>query len=109
LREAADVARHKTMAGLDIAQEKLRGAAIAGLSAVEHSSAQLRTRLTPVTGEQPPGESAAAAKAATEEKPRRAPRKKAAPKAEPKRESTGEPKAAPKARAKAAKTPKSES
>lgn len=113
LRETADAARQKTMAGLDLAQEKLRGAAIAGLSAVEHSSAQLRTRLTSATGEQPAGESGAAAASAAADKPRRSPRKKAAPKelskAAPEKAPEKAPKVATKVATKATKTPKSES
>lgn len=51
---AAAGSREKVRAGLDTAQERLRDAAIASLSAVEQSSARLRTRLTPAQEEQEP-------------------------------------------------------
>lgn len=49
---AAAGSREKVRAGLDTAQERLRDAAIASLTAVEQSSARLRTRLTPAQEEQ---------------------------------------------------------
>lgn len=59
-QSAAASGRDKVRSGLDSAQETLRGAAIAGLSAVEHSSARLRTRLTPAPEVDEPAPVAAA-------------------------------------------------
>ncbi|MBK6998865.1 MAG: hypothetical protein IPH35_02430 [Rhodoferax sp.] len=47
LREVTASGREKTASSLDATQQTLREAAIAGLSAVEASSARLRTKLTP--------------------------------------------------------------
>lgn len=59
-QSAAASGGEKVRSGLDAAQEKLRGAAIASLSAVEHSSARLRTRLTPAPEAEEPTPVAAA-------------------------------------------------
>ncbi len=50
VQEAAATRREKAQAGLDAAGEKLRDAAIAGLGAVERSSARLRGRLAAQEG-----------------------------------------------------------
>lgn len=71
-RSAAASGRDQIRSGLDSAQATLRGAAIAGLSAVEHSSARLRTRLTPAPETDEPTPVVAAPK-------RKAPRAKAEP------------------------------
>lgn len=47
LREAATASRGKAQSGLDAAESQLRDAAIAGLAAVERSSAKLRGKLDP--------------------------------------------------------------
>lgn len=85
--------REKTASGLEAAQEKLRGAAIAGLESVEKSSARLRTKLTPAS-EVASVEAAAVAEVKERKAPaanavadaveatppaKRAPRRKAAP------------------------------
>lgn len=75
-QSAAASGREKVRSGLDSAQDKLRGAAIASLSAVEHSSARLRTRLTPAPEAEEPVPVAAAPA-------RKTARKTAPPKAEP--------------------------
>lgn len=94
-RDTVATGREKTASGLEAAQEKLRGAAIAGLESVEKSSARLRTKLTPAS-EVANVEAAAVAEVqkrkapaaksvpeAAEAKPtvKRAPRRKAAPRA----------------------------
>ncbi len=51
LRDAAaasvDIVKEKAHAGLDAAEERLREASLSGLNAIERSSAELRSRLTP--------------------------------------------------------------
>ena len=90
LDKATHEVAEKTRAGIDSAQSALRNAAIASLSAVERSSASLRTRLTPAEAAVAEETSAETTPTAPTPKPRRAPRRKAAPKPAKARSDAGE-------------------
>lgn len=79
LRGATASGREKAAGSLEAAQQKLRDAAIASLSAVETSSARLRTRLTPAAEAAPASDAASAP--AKKAPARRTPRKAAVAKA----------------------------
>lgn len=82
-QSAAASGRDKVLTGLDSAQERLREVAISGLSAVEHSSARLRTKLTPAVEAEPAPEAAKPQPAAAKKpRTRKAPVRKTTGRAE---------------------------
>lgn len=60
LKAKAAAATEKAQGGVEKAQEAVRDAALSGLSAIERTSARLRTKLTPEPADEAAGEPAAA-------------------------------------------------
>lgn len=59
LKAKATAATEKAQCGVEKAQEAVRDAALSGLSAIERTSARLRTKLTPEPTDEAAGEAAA--------------------------------------------------
>ncbi len=65
LKAKATAATEKAQCGVEKAQEAVRDAAVSGLSAIERTSARLRTKLTPEPADEAAGEPAPEAPAET--------------------------------------------